>query len=1353
MASSSTIPSSIPSIHNHVTVKLTSTNYLLWKTQILPLLHSQQLVHHIDGSAVAPPKEINDAPNPAYSTWFFKDQTVLGWILSSLSESVLSQVVGVATAHDAWSRLKIQYASGSKAQIRTLKSSLYVLSKGTDSIPVYMSRAKQIYDQLLSLDAAISEDDLVDHILRGLGPDYRPFTRNIEARLASVSYDDLLGLLLSEELQLQSAEPIVPALAHLNTSGYRGGPSRGRGRGGRGSYSSSAGRGSGSNTNSTSSPVCYNCGGQGHLANVCPSPRYNRHNPRPVSHHTSSPTATPQPWIVDSGATHHLTSELDNLALHSEYSGTDEVTLTNGKTLPISHTGSASLSLDSNRFSLRNILHVPNANSNLISVRQFALSNGVSLEFFPHCFVIKDLQSKQILHRGHVKDGLYVLASASISPSCNSVSLSTWHARLGHACSKTVSRVLSSNNLSCFNKINKSLCETCCVSKTHKLPFLDSTFVAKKPLELVCSDLWGPAPIATLDGCRYYVLFYDHYTKYSWIYFLRHKSDVRSCFDQFRKIVENYFNTSIKMFQSDWGGEFQALKPYLAQHGIIQRSSCPHTPEQNGCAERKHRHITETGRANLFHASVPSKYWDHAFATAVYTINRLPTPNLNHMSPYQKIFGRQPDYNFLKIFGCSCFPWLKPYTSNKLEPRSTKCVFLGYSLLHKGYKCLSLSTHKLFYSRHVLFDEQDFPFKQSDGSSSVLGSPPEFPLFAPLQQRVPPSTLSPQPVPPPAPPSPLPPLLPSPSTQIDRSSPLAAAPMPPQSPTSAAPIPLLPPPVPLAVLASQPSNNNSSHPMITRSKTGSLKPRLYQTVTSSSAPSSYSEAAKHSVWREAMSAEIDALLSNGTWDLVPRFKATNIIGCKWVFRIKTKVDGSVDRYKARLVAKGFHQRPGLDFVETFSPVIKPATVRLVLSIALHNHWDIRQLDVSNAFLHGVLDEPVFMEQPQGFVDSTKSDYVCALKKSLYGLKQAPRAWYFCLSKALQDIGFCGSKADSSLFVYSHHTDLAFCLVYVDDLILTGSSSSLLQRLIQALGSKVALKDLGVLHYFLGVEVTFTDAGLHLSQSKYIQELLRRANMHDATSVPTPATPQLSLTQHCGNTFEDPKLYRQVMGMLQYLALTRPDITMAVNRMSQFMHSPSVSQWQGVKRILRYLCGTISHGLLLRPSSNTHLVAYSDADWGGDQIDRKSTSAYVVFHGNNLISWCSKKQNTVARSSTDSEYRALATTASELYWLKGLLTELKQPISVTPKIWCDNISATYLAANPVFHSRSKHLELDFHFVRDLVRKKLLQVSYIATTDQIADLLTKPLSKTRFLELKFKLKVVPSISLRGGDKALS
>ena len=485
--------------------------------------------------------------------------------------------------------------------------------------------------------------------------------------------------------------------------------------------------------------------------------------------------------------------------------------------------------------------------------------------------------------------------------------------------------------------------------------------------------------------------------------------------------------------------------------------------------------------------------------------------------------------------------------------------------------------------------------------------------------------------------------------------------------------------------------------------------------------------------------EINAQLRNGTSDLVPPEQYQNVVGCKWVFTIKYKANGEIDRYKARLVAKGFHQQHGHDFTETFSPVIKSTTVRAVLHVAVTKGWSLRQLDVNNAFLQGTLDEEVYVTQPPGFVDQDRPHYVCRLKKALYGLKQAPRAWYQELRSFLLTQGFLNSTADTSLFTFHHGSDTIYLLVYVDDMVITGNNNKLIDRFIATISSRFSLKDLGDLSYFLGIEVTRTSKGLHLMQKKYIIDLLTRTNMMDARPVSTPMapTPKLSLTS--GTPMDNPSEYRAVLGSLQYLAFTRPDLAFPVNRLSQFMQRPTDLHWQAVKRILRYLAGTSSHGILLRSDTPMKLHAYTDADWAGDADDYCSTNAYIVYLGGNPISWSSKKQKGVARSSTEAEYRAVANVASEVLWVCSLFTELRIPLPEMPVLYCDNIGATYLAANPVFHSRMKHIALDFHFIRHHVQTGALRVAHLSTKDQLADALTKPLPRPRFLELMGKIGV--------------
>ena len=319
-----------------------------------------------------------------------------------------------------------------------------------------------------------------------------------------------------------------------------------------------------------------------------------------------------------------------------------------------------------------------------------------------------------------------------------------------------------------------------------------------------------------------------------------------------------------------------------------------------------------------------------------------------------------------------------------------------------------------------------------------------------------------------------------------------------------------------------------------------------------------------------MAKEYQALISNHTWTLVPFQPDLNIVGCKWVFRIKRHADGTIERYKARLVAKGFHQEEGIDYFETFSPVVRPTTIRLVLTLAISFGWSIRQLDVHNAFLHGALTETVYMEQPPGFIDASKPNHICLLSKAIYGLKQSPRAWFHALSTALLNQGFQASRYDPSLFILSTNNSMLIVLIYVDDIIVTGDSRDRIQAFINSLQQTFALKDLGDLHFFLGIEVHSTSQGLHLSQTKYLKDVLSRAKMQDANPCPSPMVPNLSLSRFDGDPFEDPHLYRSIVGALQYATLTRPDISFAVNKVSQFLQAPTTTHWGAVKIILRYL---------------------------------------------------------------------------------------------------------------------------------------------------------------------------------------
>lgn len=710
----------------------------------------------------------------------------------------------------------------------------------------------------------------------------------------------------------------------------------------------------------------------------------------------------------------------------------------------------------------------------------------------------------------------------------------------------------------------------------------------------------------------------DDDTRYSWIFPLKNKGEVLAAFIQFKQLVEKQFERKIKMLQSNWGGEYRSFTQLMQNEGIIFRQSF-----QNGRVKRRHKQIVECGLTLLAQAGMPLHYWWEAFQTSVHLINRLPSTGLSNQSLYKVLFQKNPDYKSLKVFGCACYPNLRAYNTHKFAFHSTKCVYLDLSQHHKGFLCLS-SIGCLYVSRHVVFNEQEFPFKfgflntkQPEHSVTRL---PLFPLTSWQQE----SRMHDE-------------MNNNNSDQNTRTSSPSTSSS--ESSSSSKGIqcdsPVSPTKEYLHVMnekqlevcdadnASTISKGREEHinqgenRVTTRSMKGITKPkqpyvslvteqskkctsrRVSKGNTSDTTVSvesqSVVEALSSPQWKAAMKDELDALKKNNTWELVPYHSDLRVVDCRWVFKTKFKPNGDVERYKARLVAKGFQQDPGVIFGNTFSPVARITTIRIILALATTLNWRVRQLDVNNTFLNEVLHKDVFMWQPKGFEDAQKPHHVCKLRKALYELKQALRAWFESLKTTLIKWGFYNTKGDTSLFVHSAGKSILIIIIYVDDILVTGSDANELENFIVKLNKVFALKDLGNVHYFLGLEVKRDDTWMFMSQKKYMMDLLERFDMKDCSPCPSPMVSGKQFTEGSDDNLRNPTIFRRLIDALQYVTNARPDITFSVNKLSRYLNNPSVRHWQAAKRILRYLKGTIDFGIHLKLSSSLRLCGYCDAD--------------------------------------------------------------------------------------------------------------------------------------------------------------
>lgn len=773
--------------------------------------------------------------------------------------------------------------------------------------------------------------------------------------------------------------------------------------------------------------------------------------------------------------------------------------------------------------------------------------------------------------------------------------MEVWHRRFGHPASTAMEMMrLPDSNSSVF--FDSKSCDICIQAKQSRDSFPISINKTTEVFELVHCDLWGPYRTQALCGSRYFLTIVDDFSRALWIYLLPDKSKTMTTLQNFIAFVERQFERKVKIIRSDNGTEFVALRNFFKEKGIVHETSCVGTPQQNGRVERKHRHILNVSRALRFQANLPVEFWGYCVLAACYLINRTPTAILKGKSPYELLYSRSPPLDHLRVFGSLCYVHNQKHRGDKFAPRGTRSVFIGYPFGQKGWLVYNPDTGRISTSRDVVFMENEFPFvKTITADATPLQSPLvqqstsidddhpllDLPIFVPSPM----TELSPGPVvPATTPTTPVP--LTEPNNTDLLSTPTASSTAPPKQddPTPSSPESMQAPTVHVDI---------SPHILVEpelgrghRNKIPSTRLHDYVTntthagsdsdftesswypiddyvdcdrfspehqvflaaITSGVISKTYAEAFTDERWRGAVGNEIDALEERGTWTVVTLPAGKKALGCKWVFTIKYRADGTIERYKARLVVVGNNQTEGVDYEETFAPVCKMVSVRNFLQVAVSRDWEIHQMDVHNAFLHGDLDEEVYIKFPPGFRTSDATQ-VCRLHKSLYGLKQAPRCWFAKLSESLKEYGFIQDVSDYSLFTFVQGDIRLHVLIYVDDLIISGSSPEAIQVFKDYLSFCFHMKDLGHLKYFLGIEVARSPTGIYLCQCKYVLDIISDSGLLGAKPASHPIEQNHQLGKSTAALLPNPSLYRRLVGRLIYLGTTRPDLLYAIHCLS------------------------------------------------------------------------------------------------------------------------------------------------------------------------------------------------------------
>jgi transposase InsO family protein len=1116
---------------------------------------------------------------------------------------------------------------------------------------------------------------------------------------------------------------------------------------------------------------------------------------------TEDPTMSSHVWVLDSGCTHHMCFDrsyfLDIKPIDKK------VYLGNNKYVAVEGIGAAVLNFTGEdgknvKMTLSKCFYLPAMTRNLLSVRCLR-EKGVLSDFgtfVDRAVIHKDRMRIKSMENTFNK--LYVFKTSTINTPAESAyigvgsqSMELWHSRCGHLSYQNIAKLVSRGRARGLRVAKRDLvdfpvCDVCERSNQQRASFKRTyTQHATQVNELVYTDIKGPVEVPTFSGKRYVLVFVDDFSGFVTTYLLAHKSEALTRFKEYVVAAETKHNLPVRGVNSDNGGEFisPAWTAYCKSKGIHCRGTTTYTPEQNGSAEVRFRVLFRKVRTLLIGAQLPKQFWGEALLTATLLNNISPLRRAD-ITPYERWHGKEADYSNLRVFGSLAYTYVTPTHPKRLEltavpgkrktldNRGIRGIFVGYAEGQKAWRVLHCGTNRIVTTCHATFDESGSPAATElkllelrrleklhhldlIHPSRLANSICDLVFYAePVIEDNSELDLE------------LQQLnkfiddfkidelrdergeLPDVSCYIGRHLNNAHSAVVNQRSVGTKPQALT------ICAGDRLSEKQQEAEFLVAAENIACKTENSKVseLATRVEPKTHAEAitcpdALH--WRKAIDKEGQSLVAHGTWKLVPLPKGKRALTSKWIFKIKYDAQGNIERYKARLVIRGYEQVRYVDYDEIFAPVIRLESLRMLLALVAINDWECHQTDVDTAFLNGDMDEEVYMLQPEGLVKEGQQQLVCRLLKSLYGLKQAPRAWHKKLTDFLKSQGYVKLNSEACIYVRAGSGGVAIVGIYVDDLLLIADTTSGVQAIKNMLSSGFKCKDMGEVHHILGLRVRRDRASrtLSIDQTTYAKSVLEKFNLLQLNPCRTPCDSGSVLSKNDSPKNDDGreqmknKDYRGLVGSLMYLMTgSRPDIAFGIQCVSKYLNDPGVAHWNAAKRILRYVKGTIGHGLVIdgRGGHGVQLTAYVDSDYAKNIDTRRSVSGYIMQLGDCAITYSCKSQRTVALSSTEAEYMSLAHGVKELIFLRELLEELGMQQDPTV-VNVDNQSAIAMANNPVHHQRTKHIHSRYHFVPERIEMGDAVVEYVSTKDNVADLLTKAVTADVLTALRGRLGV--------------